>query len=276
MGNIASTNAAWEALRHRRAFLVDLDGVVYTGDTAIAGAAEFFAFLRQSGRRFQCITNNSTLTAAHYVRKLGAMGVSVTEAQILTSSQATAVYVREHAGAQARLMAIGEDGLVRALLNAGFMLTERSPDVVVCGLDRRLTYERLTRACLAIRAGASLVATNPDFALPTESGFLPGNGATLAYLQTATGVAPLVVGKPQATMLHVAMNLLGVSSNETAIIGDGLDTDILAGERAGVMKLLVLTGVATRADLPAAPAAPDLVFEDLAQLQEALRYVDEH
>jgi 4-nitrophenyl phosphatase len=260
-----------DRLQSIRTFLVDLDGVVYTGNTAIPGAAEFFRFLNATGRSFQCITNNSTLTAAQYVKKLAGMDIPVAEKQVLTSPQATAVYLKERFGAGARVYPIGEEGLIRALLNEGFRLVDERPDVVVCGLDRRLTYDRLMRACFAIRDGAPLVATNPDLSLPTERGFLPGNGATIAYLQAATGVTPSVVGKPEATMLEVAMNLLGASAEETAIIGDGLITDMLAGQRAGVTKILVLTGVGKRDDLPNAPAKPDFVFDNLPALQAHLR-----
>lgn len=253
-----------------RALLVDLDGVIYTGDTPIAGAARFLEYLHDTGRVFRCITNNSTLGASQVVAKLRAMGMPVGPDDVLTSSQATALYLRERYGPGTRVMAIGEDGLVRALLDVGFRLVDRSPDVVVCGLDRRLSYDRLTRACLAIRAGAPLIATNPDIALPTEDGFLPGNGAVLAYLQTATGATPLVIGKPEATMLLQAMELAGTTPAETAIVGDGLKTDILAGARAGISTILVLTGLSTRDDLATAPIQPDYVFDDLDRLCEAL------
>jgi 4-nitrophenyl phosphatase len=257
-------------LRALRAFLVDLDGVVYTGNTPLPGAADFLRFLSDSGRRFCCITNNSTQSAAQYVANLRAMGMPVGAGQVLTSSQATALHLRARFAPGARIMAIGEDGLIGALLDAGFRLVDRAPEAVVCGLDRRLTYERLARACLAIREGAPLIGTNPDIALPTERGLLPGNGAVLAYLQTATGATPLVIGKPEATMLHQAMELMGAAPAETAIVGDGLGTDMPAGQRAGVTKILVLTGLATRADLAAAPAQPDYVFDDLGQLHQAL------
>ena len=128
---------------------------------------------------------------------------------MLTSSEATAVLLQGRLAPGARVLAIGEEGLVRALLGHGFRLVDRDPEVVVCGLDRRLTYERLTRACFAIRGGAPLIATNPDLSLPTEGGLFPGNGATLAYLRAATGVTPEVIGKPEATMLRVAMERLG-------------------------------------------------------------------
>ena len=255
-----------------RSFLLDLDGVLYTGDTPIPGAAAFVEYLSATGRTFQCITNNSTLTAAQFAAKLVGMGIPVHEEQVLTSPQAAAVLLREQAGEGVRLFMIGEIGLASALLEAGFRLAARAepvPAAVVVGLDRRLTYERLRQACQAVRAGARFLATNPDLALPTERGFSPGNGATLAYIQAATGVAPLVVGKPAATMLQVAMRRLGAAPEQTAIIGDSLGTDILAGQRAGIATILVLTGVSSRADLTHAPVQPDFVFEDLVALKAA-------
>jgi 4-nitrophenyl phosphatase len=267
----ADADPAARRLRAVRALLLDLDGVVYTGNTPLPGAAGCFAYLRESGRPFQCITNNSTLTAEQYVAKLAGMGIPVEPGQVLTSSEATAVYLQERLRPGAPVMAIGEEGLVRALLGHGFRLVDRDPEAVVCGLDRRLTYERLKRACLAIRQGAPLVATNPDRSLPTEEGLLPGNGAALAYLQTATGVAPVVIGKPEATMLDIAMARLGAAPGETAIVGDGLLTDIPAGQRAGLTTVLVLTGVTRPGDLAGAPVRPDLVFPHLPALLEAFR-----
>jgi 4-nitrophenyl phosphatase len=252
--------------------LLDLDGVVYTGNTPVPDAPAFFDFLKRSGRRFQCITNNSTLSAEQFAEKLGGMGIPVAPSQVLTSSQATALHLRERFPAGARVLAIGEEGLVRALVGQGFRLVTHPPDVdvVVCGLDRQLTYERLKQACSAILAGAAFVATNPDRFLPTEEGFHPGNGAALAYLSAATGVTPEVTGKPEATMVRVAMDLLGATPGETAIVGDGLHTDIVAGARAGVTTVLVLTGVSTRAHLAEAPHPPDYVFDTLAALRQAL------
>ena len=259
-------------LDHLTTFLVDLDGVVYTGNTPLRGAAEFFRFLNASGRRFVCITNNSTLTAPQFVAKLTAMEIPVCGDQVLTSPEATAIYLRETLGLRpgARVFPIGEEGVVRSLLAEGFQLVDEKPDVVVCGLDRRLTYDRLMRACLALRGGAPLIATNPDHALPTERGMLPGNGATIAYLEAATGVRPTVIGKPGATMLEIAMQRCGALPRETAMLGDGLRTDMLAGERAGVTKILVLTGVARREDISTSPTQPDHVYDDLPALQLAL------
>jgi len=254
-------------------FLVDLDGVVYTGSTPIRGAAEFFRFLNATGRRFVCITNNSTLTATQFVAKLAAMDIAVTEDQVLTSPQATAIYLRETLGLRpgARVYPIGEEGVVRALLAEGFVLVDDRADVVVCGLDRRLTYARLSGACFALRAGAPLVATNPDHALPTERGLYPGNGATVAYLEAATGVTATVIGKPEPTMLRIAMGRAGSTPDRTAMLGDGLRTDMVAAERAGAARILVLTGIARREDIPGAAAPPDFVFDDLPALQAALQ-----
>jgi 4-nitrophenyl phosphatase len=259
-------------LDHLTTFLVDLDGVVYTGNTPIRGAAEFFRFLKATGRRFVCITNNSTLTTTQFIAKLAAMEIDVRDDQVLTSPDATAVYLRDTLGLRpgARVFPIGEEGVMRSLLAQGFRLVDDKPDAVVCGLDRRLTYNRLTRACFALRDGAPLVATNPDHALPTERGMLPGNGATVAYLEAATGAKAVVIGKPGATMLEIAMQRAGASPGETAMLGDGLRTDMLAGERAGVTKILVLTGVSKREDIASSPTQPDHVFDDLLALQQAL------
>jgi 4-nitrophenyl phosphatase len=257
-------------LRAIDTLLIDLDGVVYTGNTPVADAPGFFEFLRRTRRRFQCITNNSTLTPEQYSDKLAAMGIDVAAGQVLTSSQATALHLQERLPRGSRILAIGEGGLVRALTEQGYRLATRSPDAVVCGYDRRLTYERLKQAALAIRAGAAFIATNPDLTLPTEAGLLPGNGATLAYLQATTGATPEVIGKPEATMLHIAMERMDVSPGQTAMVGDGLLTDMLAAQRAGVTKILLLTGVARREHIATAPAAPDLVFESLTDLQRAL------
>jgi 4-nitrophenyl phosphatase len=261
-----------EVLAGKRAFLVDLDGVVYEGARAISGAREFFTHLRSNGMPFHLITNNSTRTAADVAEHLQRLNMPVTEADVLTSPEATAIHVENLYGNGARMYAIGEDGLVRTLLAHGFTLTTNPDwaDVVVCGLDRRLTYDRLRRACAALRRGIPLIATNPDRALPTETGFLPGNGATLAYLQVATGVSPEVIGKPSPTMLQIAMARMGASPAETVMIGDGLETDILAGARASVGTILVLSGVAREEDVAGATAVPDAVVASIATVWQRL------
>ena len=259
-------------VKTRRAYLVDLDGVIYTGSRPIPGAGQFFEELRQRKLPFLLITNNSTRTGRQVSAHLKGMDVLIEPEDILTSPEATAIYLRRDWPIGTSVMVIGEEGLVRAMVGAGLHLTTDPAlaKVVVCGLDRRLTYERLVRACTAIRHGASFVATNPDLALPTEQGFLPGNGATLAYLEAATGVKPTVIGKPSPVMLEIAMARLGVEQHETVMIGDGLQTDILAGVRASVATILVLSGVATIADVAHAANPPDVVIGSIDIVRQAL------
>jgi len=252
-------------LRQISNLIVDMDGVLYRGQESLPGAREFLTYLVEAGVPFILATNNSTLTPGQYVAKLAGMGMEVTEDRILTSGQASALHVARVAPAGTKVYAIGEDGLFSALREEGFELTERDVQYVVVGLDRQLTWDKLRVAALAIRAGATFVGTNPDTTLPTEEGLVPGNGANLAALQAATGVTPLIIGKPQLTLLQLAMEKMGVSREGTAIIGDRLETDILAGRNAGITTVLVLSGIATREELEDSPYHPDLVFEGIGQ-----------
>jgi 4-nitrophenyl phosphatase len=251
--------------------IVDMDGVLYRGQESLPGAREFLTYLGEAGVPFILATNNSTLTPAQYVARLARLGMEVSEERILTSSQAAAQHMARLAPAATRVYAIGEDGLLSALRERGFELAEREVRYVVVGLDRQLTWDKLKVAALAIRAGAAFVGTNPDTTLPTEEGLVPGNGALLAALEAATEVAPLIIGKPQPTLLHLAMERMGVSTEGTAIIGDRLETDILAGKNAGITTVLVLGGIATLEELEHSPYRPDLVFEGLEQFYQAWR-----
>lgn len=257
-------------LQSVRCFLVDLDGVVYRGNAPIPGAAAFFRLLEGRGVDYRLITNNSRQTPEQYVAKLRGMGVQMDEQHVFTSGQATAAYLAGVAGSGARVLALGEEGLVRPLLDAGFRLDDYRPDFVVVGLDTRLTYERLKLACLALSRGAAFVASNADRALPTEDGLWPGNGAILAALEAATDREPLIVGKPSPRMLQLAMQHAGAAAAQTAIVGDGLATDIAAGHEAELTTVLVLSGVTTRAQAVAAGIKPDYVFEGLHELASAL------
>jgi 4-nitrophenyl phosphatase len=252
-------------LRQISNLIVDMDGVLYRGQESLPGAREFLTYLVEAGVPFILATNNSTLTPGQYVAKLAGMDMEVTEERVLTSGQASALHVARVAPAGTKVYAIGEDGLLSALREQGFELAERDVQYVVVGLDRQLTWDKLRVAALAIRAGATFVGTNPDTTLPTEEGLVPGNGANLAALEAATGVTPLIVGKPQATLLQLAMDKMGVTQDGTAIIGDRLETDILAGKNAGITTVLVLSGIATREELEDSPYHPDLVFDGIDQ-----------
>jgi 4-nitrophenyl phosphatase len=253
-----------------RGFLVDLDGVVYHGDRVIPGAPPFFRFLRARGIPFLLTTNNSTLLPGQYVEKVARMDIEVSEDEVLASADATASYLKQQGPAGARVYVIGESGLKSAIEAAGLVLAETDVHYVVVGLDRELTYQKLTTAVRLLRAGAAFVGPNPDTTLPTDDGIIPGAGSFQAAITAATGVRPLIIGKPEPTMLVIGSERLGLRAAETAIIGDRLDTDIVGGYRAGLQTLLVLTGVSTREDARAAEVKPDWIFEDLPALQAAI------
>ena len=258
-----------DKLRPIENLIIDMDGVLYRGDEAIPGAEEFFAFLRKRPIGFILATNNSTRTAQQYVDKLTRMGVEVALSEILTSSQATALYLETLAPPGTKVYVIGEEGLETAMHERGYIISGDGAKFVVVGMDRRLTYEKLKVDTILIRKGARFIGSNPDKTLPTEEGFIPGAGAMLAALEASTGVAPTIIGKPERTIFELALAKLGSSKEDTAIVGDRLETDVLGGYNAGLKTLLVLSGATTRQDVDSAPVKPDLVFEDIRHLHEA-------
>ena len=260
-----------KALRQIDNLLIDMDGVLYRGQERLPGARRFLTSLLQERVPFILATNNSTLTTEQYVDKLAAMGIEVTKDRILTSGQASALYLSQNAPSMARVYAIGEDGLFMALKEQGFRLTDEDIQFVVVGMDRQLTWDKLRVATLAIRAGATFIGTNPDTTLPTEEGLVPGNGASLAALEAATNVSPLIIGKPQPTLLTLAMKKLGAAQERTAIIGDRLETDILGGKNAGITTVLVLSGITQAGELPGSSYQPDFVFDDIDHFHRAWR-----
>ncbi len=256
-----------------RAAVIDMDGVLWEGDRPLPGLVEFFAALRQRQIRFVLATNNATRTPEQYLAKLARMGVTVTADEIFTSSLATAIYLGERSPNGARLYVIGEDGLLRALSEAGFTfcgLYENGAEYVVVGMDRGLSWDKLATATINIRAGAIFIGTNPDVSLPTEHGITQGNGAILAALQAATGCAPIVIGKPEPTMYQQALRRLGSDPALTMGIGDRLETDILGAVRAGLPSALVLSGVSTRADLAIVSYQPTWVLESIVDITREL------
>lgn len=268
------TMSALERLRQAKAFILDMDGVLYRGEQALPGVNELLNALALRGRRYMLATNNSTASPAEYVAKLARMGIAVPEDAILTSGTATRGYLRDQVPAGSGIYVIGMPAL-REQIFAGtsfrpVQFGEEQPAAVVAGLDFGFSYDKLKAANAAIRGGAVFIATNPDATLPTERGLLPGTGSIVAAITTASGRAPTVIGKPEPLILEQALDRLGVAPDEAVNIGDRLDTDILAGQRAGILTVLVLTGVSTRAEIADAPARPDLVFSDLPAIVEAL------
>ena len=198
------------------------------------------------------------------------MGIVVAEDEVLGSAGATAQYLRHTAPPGARVFVIGEDGLRSAIAEAGFELADDEVQFVVVGLDRSLDYRKLTLAVRHVGGGAAFIGSNPDTTLPMPDGVIPGAGSFHAAIRAATGVAPLVIGKPEPTMFLMGTERLGGAPHEVAMIGDRLDTDIVGGSRAGLVTIMVLTGVSTAADVERSPIKPDFLFPDLPSVQAAL------
>ena len=250
-----------------------MDGVLYRGDEAIAGTRELIDFLRQQGIGFVLATNNATRTPQQFVDKLAGMAVQVHTQEVLTSSLATASYLARIAPPGAEVFVVGMDGLRTALEEAGFRLVEDGAEFVVAGMDFTICYDRLAQASLQIRAGARFIGTNPDITFPSERGILPGAGSLLAFLEAASGVQPIIVGKPGTAMLEQALVRMGAQPATTAMLGDRLETDILAGQRAKLHTILVLSGVTDEVILSGSEIQPDLVFNDVAHLYAAWKGV---
>ena len=251
-----------------RNLIIDMDGVLYRENDPMPGLVDFFNFLDHYKIGFVLATNNSTRTPEQFVSKLAGMGVQITPADLITSSQATAAYLTEIAPPGTPVYAVGQVGLVTALEKAGFVLDNHRAEFVVAGIDTGITYQKLKRAALLIRGGATFIGTNPDKTFPTPEGLAPGAGSILAAIQAATDIAPKIIGKPQPTMFRQAMSRLGASSADTAALGDRLETDILAAQRTGLLSLLVLSGVTDPALLARSEIQPDLVLKDIAELIE--------
>ena len=273
-----------ESFTNIHAFIIDMDGVLWHGEQPMPGLTDFFQTLRDQQIRFILATNNASLTQEQYVLKLAQMGVQVSRDEILTSSMATALYLSEHTNpAKNRVFVIGEDGAKEPLIERGFILTElyelddnkdnsgMGADIVVCGKDKYLSWDKLATATLNIRAGAKFIGTNADTTLPTERGLTHGNGAILAALQAATGVTPTIIGKPEPIIYQQALALLGVDPAQTVAIGDRLETDILGAVRTGIRSLMVLSGVSSEEDFKLTDYRPTWVMSDIRAVTQALK-----
>ena len=247
-----------------------MDGVIWRSDAPIGDLAAIFNRIRERGLKFVFATNNSTKTSAQYVSRLQGFGVDVEPWQVVTSSQAAAHAMAERLPPGSEVFMIGEEGLRIPLEEKGFAVlsTEDAPHAraVVMGLDRRISFEKLVEATLLVRGGTPFYATNADKTFPTPRGQIPGAGAWISVITTATSVQPIVAGKPFPFLMDLSMEKLGTDRNETLVIGDRLDTDIAAGQAVGCPTALVLTGVSTREQAENWRPKIDIVVDDLATL----------
>jgi 4-nitrophenyl phosphatase len=232
-------------MKEYKGYLIDLDGTMYKGTERIEAASDFVKRLRQKNVPYLFVTNNSSRTPAQVAEKLRGFDIPAEEELVFTTSMATANYIYDRTKA-ASIYLIGEEGIRTALEEKGFQFAGEHADYVVIGIDRELTYEKLAVACLAVRNGAVFLSTNADVALPTERGFMPGNGSITAVVTVSTKTKPIFIGKPESIIVEQALKVLGTNKNETLMVGDNYDTDIMAGMNAGMDTVLVHTGVTTR------------------------------
>ncbi|HZG72513.1 MAG TPA: TIGR01457 family HAD-type hydrolase [Chondromyces sp.] len=235
-------------MKKYKGYLIDLDGTMYRGTEKIEEAGDFIARLNREGIPYLFVTNNSSRRPEQVAEKLVKFDIPATPEQVFTTSMATANFIYDRKK-DASIYVIGEEGIRTALQEKGFAFVEENPDFVVMGIDRDINYEKLTLACLAVRAGATFISTNGDIALPTERGLLPGNGSLTSVIAVSTQTQPIFIGKPESIIMEQALHVLGTSKEETLMVGDYYDTDILAGIKAGMDTLLVHTGVTTKEHL---------------------------
>lgn len=228
------------------------------------GALELVPAMESAGIACAFITNSSILSVSEIQSKLARMGIGVDAERILTSGEATAHHLKTVARPGDHVLVVGEEALAEAVARAGLAVTDDEPCFVVVGLDRRLTYARLAVACRAINRGAAFIACNADPAYPVEDGLTPGTGAITAAITAATGIAPVIVGKPAPTMVNCALERLGVGPGEAAVVGDQVESDVRAGQAAGTRTIWVSSD--TRH--PAAAPAPDWTVRDLREMLE--------
>jgi NagD protein len=251
--------------RKIESWLMDMDGVLVREEHAIPGAPEFIARLRELGLPFLLITNNSMYTRRDLAARLARSGLDVPEEAIWTSALATAGFLEDQRP-DGTAFVVGEAGMTTALHSHGYTLTDRDPDYVVLAETRTYSFERISKAIRLIAAGARFIATNPDNIGPTPDGPLPATGSVAALVSRATGVDPYYVGKPNPLMMRSALNALDAHSESTAMIGDRMDTDIVAGLEAGLETILVLTGLSSEQDAERHPYRPSRVVESVGEL----------
>jgi len=249
-----------------RSYLIDMDGVLIRGSAVIPGAGLFVRRLQTRAIPYLVLTNNPMYTPGDLAHRLQAMGLDVPAERIFTSAMATARFLQSQK-ASGTAFVIGESGLTEAIHAIGYVITDLNPDYVVLGETHSYNLERVTQAVRLVAKGAHFVATNPDPVGPTESGPVPACGAMAALIEKASGRSPFFVGKPNPLMVRTALNYLGVHSTNTAMIGDRMDTDVIAGVESGLETILVLSGVTRPEDVSSFPYQPTRVVQSVADIE---------
>jgi NagD protein len=252
-------------IRSKSAFIIDMDGVIYHGNQLLKGAAEFVDWLTGNSRSFLFLTNSSERSPLELSQKLARLGIQVDPNHFYTSALATAAFLAtQRPGGSAYV--IGEPGLIQALYDAGFTMNNVNPDYVIVGEGRGYSLEALERAVKLIQGGARLIGTNPDLTGPVEGGIVPACGALVAPIELATNTKAYFVGKPNPLMMRHGLRRLNAQREDTIIIGDRMDTDIVAGVEAEIETILVLSGVTGLGDIPRFPYQPKYILEGVYEI----------
>lgn len=247
-------------------YLIDMDGVLISGNTVIPGAQQFIERLNLKKTKFLVLTNNPMYTPKDLAHNLQKLGLDIPAELIFTSALATASFLQMQRP-NGTAFVIGESGLTSALHDIGYIITEHDPDYVILGETHSYSLEGLTKGIRLIMDGARFVATNPDPSGPTDAGIVPACGAVAALIEKVTGVSPFFVGKPNPLMVRTALNYLGLHSENTVIIGDRMDTDIIGGVQNGMESILVLTGVTRQEQIERYPYIPTYVYQSVAEIE---------
>jgi NagD protein len=254
-----------DIIREKKGYIIDMDGVIYHGDRLLPGVKEFVDWLYREDKKFLFLTNASGKSPKELQHKLKRMGLDVDESHFYTSALATAKFLsRQHPDCSAYV--IGEPGLFNALHDVGITVSDVDPDYVVIGETSSYNYEKLCKAVCLVRDGAKLIGTNSDLTGPSEQGILPACRALVAPIELATGKSAYYVGKPNPLMMRTGLRMLGVHSEETAMIGDRMDTDIIAGIESGLDTVLVLSGVTTRETVENYPYRPRIILNGVGEI----------
>jgi 4-nitrophenyl phosphatase len=257
-----------------KALIIDMDGVIWKGDAPIGNLTAIFKRIRERGLKFVFATNNSTKTSEQYVTRLKEVGVDVEPGQVVTSSQAAAHAMSQKFPRGTKVFMIGEDGVRLALEEEGFevLSVEKASNAaaVVIGMDRGVTFQKMVEATLLVRRGIPFYATNSDKTFPTPRGQVPGAGAWASVIVTASGVEPIIAGKPFPFLMDLSLEKLGTTKEETLVVGDRLETDIAAGQGSGCRTALVLSGVSTQKEADQWQTPIDFIASDLSSLIEVI------
>jgi HAD superfamily hydrolase (TIGR01457 family) len=260
----------FDSLSQVRCFLLDMDGTFYLGEQLIEGALKFIEVLNEQNCEYLFLTNNSSKDSGQYAEKITRLGLPIARGKVLTSGEATAMHIQSQKPG-AHVYVVGTSALENEFRERGFILTDETPDFIILGFDTTLTYAKLWKLCDLVRAGVPYIATHPDYNCPTETGFMPDIGATIAFVKASAGREPdLVVGKPNRLLAEKAAERTGIPLSAMCMIGDRLYTDIALGATAGIPTILVLSGETKADEVEGSPHQPTYIFQNLGEVADAL------